>query len=147
MKGYVYDQQLGLPPLNPPGNEYKFKYFETHDEPKPVFDLGLGFRLYPRPQGAWRPFIGANYTTQWQLPYTLEIEYFNPDTGAEISEDVKMAFDSEPVSMLGLNAGIRHSFTSRINLHFSGFYNIKIRREQAAVPYYRGLSAGIIYAL
>lgn len=147
MKGYVYAEELGLPPLNPPAGDYKFKYFETDDGRKPVLDLGLGLRFYPWSWKAWRLFGGVNYLAQWQLPYSLEIEYFNPDNGMEISESVDVPFISKPVSMLGLSGGIRYAILSHVNIQFSGFYNIKTNRERFAIPYYRGITTGLFYTL
>lgn len=107
-RGYVDDDALGLPVPSPPSDEYDLKYFETHDDRKSLFQLGLGMRWYFPSKGKLNPLLGASWTTQWNPGYELELEYVNRFTGMEQSQEVYVPAPSKPLNYVGFNLGLRY---------------------------------------
>jgi hypothetical protein len=147
LKGYVFDETLGFPPVHPPGDEYDFKYFETHDESKVILDLGAGVHYWLYPNKTWSPFIGAEYHAQWHPSYEMEVEFVNRNTGDEKSKELEVPASARPLSMLELNLGFRYLFARRIHVQAGGYYQLKLNTQQYGIPNYWGLRTTFLYEL
>lgn len=144
-KGDEYEEALGLPSLPSPGDDYEFKYFETHDGFKPVLQLTAGLKYWLLPSRKISPYLGIGYSSQWHLPYELEVEYTNNTTGLELSNTIEVPSSGTPVSMLDLNGGLRYRI-SRYWIWQTGMdFQFKIDPEQAGFPRYWGLKSVILY--
>jgi hypothetical protein len=147
LKGYVFDETLGFPPFHSPGAEYDFKYFETHDESKPVVDVGAGVHYWLSPNKNWSPFAGAEYHAQWHPSYEMEVEFTNRNTGAEKSKELEISASASPLSMLEVNIGFRYLFARQIHFQVAGYYQIKMNPQQDGIPNYVGLKTAFLYEL
>jgi hypothetical protein len=147
LKGYVFDETLGFPPFHSPGAEYDFKYFETHDDSKPVLDLGAGAHYWLSPGKNWSPFIGAEYHAQWHPPYEIEVEFINRNTGTEKSKELEISASASPLSILEVNIGFRYLFARHIHFQVAGYYQIKMNPQQDGIPNYAGLKTAFLYEL
>ncbi len=145
-QGYVYDQSIGLPTPNPPGDDYDFKYFETHDAPKPMFQLTTAMRYRFSADKKLSPFLGAGFATQWHPEYELEYEYTHRPSGTEFSETVEVEDLDKPLSFLHFEFGLTYNLSKRWELQAVGFYNTEASRSQLGIPRYYGLKTFLVYS-
>jgi hypothetical protein len=143
-RGYVDDETLGLPVPSPPSDEYDLKYFETHDDRKPLFQLGLGMRWYFTSKTKLNPLLGASWTTQWNPGYELELEYVNRFTGMERSEEVHVAAPSKPLYYAGFSLGLRYQLGQKWQVLAIGTMDFKLS-QQAGISRWNALRLGIGY--
>ncbi|MBI5916563.1 MAG: hypothetical protein HY842_14395 [Bacteroidetes bacterium] len=143
-KGFVYEEGLGLPPLNPPGDEYDLKYFETHDGNLPMWQVSAGMRWWLAPRSKLSPYLGAAFAAHWQGSYELEFEYQHRTTGMEKGDDVDVPASSKPLPYGNLNLGLRYRFSKHWLLQGGANLDFKLDRGQAGIPRYWGLRAGIL---
>ena len=145
-QGYVYDQSIGLPTPNPPGDDYDSKYFETHDAPKPMFQLTTAMRYRFSADKKLSPFLGAGFATQWHPEYELEYEYTHRPSGTEFSETVEVEDLDKPLSFLHFEFGLTYNLSKRWELQAVGFYNTEASRSQLGIPRYYGLKTFLVYS-
>lgn len=145
-QGYVYDESIGLPTPNPPGDDYDFKYFETHNPRKPLLQLTAAMRYRFSSDKKLSPFLGAGFATQWHPEYDLEYEYTHRSSGVEFSETVEVEELSKPLSFLHFEFGLSYSLSKRWELQAAGFYDAEARRSQIGIPRYYGLKTFLVYS-
>lgn len=145
-QGYVYDESIGLPAPNPPGDDYDFKYFETHDAPKPIFQLTTAMRYQFSPAKKLSPFFGVGFATQWHPEYELEYEYTNQLNGSEFSETMEVEDLDKPLSFLHFEFGLSYKIAKRWELQASGFYDTEAVRSQIGIPRFYGLKTFLVHA-
>lgn len=144
-QGYVYDGSIGLPTPNPPGDDYIFKYFETHDAPKPMFQLTTAMRYQFTTAKKLSPFFGVGFATQWHPEYELEYEYTYQLNGSEFSETVEVEDLDKPLSFLHFEFGLNYKIAKQWKLQASGFYDTEAARSQIGIPRFYGLKTFLLY--
>lgn len=144
-KGTEYDEGWGLPALLSPGDDYNFKYFETHDGYKPILQLTAGVKYWFAPSRKISPYAGLGYVSQWHRPFELEAEYVNINTGLELSNKIEVQALDNPVSLLNINAGLRYRLSAHWLWQTGAGFQFKIDHKQAGLPRYWGLKSVILY--
>ncbi|NUO02201.1 MAG: hypothetical protein HUU01_16465 [Saprospiraceae bacterium] len=144
-QGYVYDGSIGLPAPNPPGDNYNFKYFETHNAPKPMFQLTAAMRYQFSTAQKLSPFFGVGFATQWHPEYELEYEYTYQPNGSEFSENVEVEDLEKPLSFLHFEFGLSYKIAKSWGLQASGFYDTEASRSQIGIPRLYGLKTFLLY--
>ncbi len=144
-QGYVYDESIGLPTPNPPGDDYAFKYFETHHNPKPMAQLTTAMRYRFIGDKKLSPFFGAGFAAQWHPEYRLEYEYTHLPSGTEYSESFEVEESYKPLSFLHFEFGLSYQIAKRWDIQTSGFYDVEASRSQVGIPQFYGLKAFLMY--
>lgn len=143
--GKVYDERLGLPPQNSPGDDYVFKHFETDEGYKTILQLSAGMRYWFRANHKLSPYLGFAYAAQWHPEFELKLEYYNPlsDQDKEVSMEVPSM--SRPVSFLEMNAGLRYRFKRQLYWQSGASYQFKIDPSQPGIPRFWGIKTAVLY--
>lgn len=144
-KGTADTEDLGLPGLNPPGDDYVVKYFEPHDQYQPILQLNAGMRYWFHAEKKLSPYLGVGYAAQWYLPFELEVEYINPGTGMEMSNEIEVPSLATPVSLLGINGGLRLRLSEQWLWQTGGEFQFKINSQQRGIPRFFGLKTVLLY--
>lgn len=144
-KGREYDPGLGLPELISPGDDYEFNYFELHDGLKPIIQMTAGMKYWFNPSRKISPYTGLGYSSQWHLPFEIEVEYNHLVTGLEWSTHIEAPALDNPVSLMDINTGIRYRISPHWLWQTGAFFKFKIDPAQAGIPRYRGLKSVILY--
>lgn len=144
-KGTADTEDLGLPGLNPPGDDYIVKYFEPHDQLQPILQLNAGMRYWFHAEKKWSPYLGVGYAAQWYLPFELEVEYINPGTGMEMSHEIDVPSVATPVSMLDINGGLRLRLSEHWLWQSGGTFQYKINNQQRGIPRFFGLKSVLLF--
>jgi hypothetical protein len=135
---------IGLPHFPPPGDDYVFKYAETHGNTKPVIAIMTGMRYQFAGSKKLYPWLGLGYAAHFQPAYDLEVEFFNQATGMESSSNEHIPANSKAVSYLDARLGIRYELSQQWSLVTFGFYEKKLNNGPG-IPAYSGLRGGITY--
>lgn len=144
--GNMYDESLGLPPEQYPGDDFVLKYFKPEEEGlKPVLQLTAGMRYWIRSDHRVSPYLGLGYAMQWHLPYELQLEYINTITGQDKEQSIEVPALDRPVSLLNFNAGVRYRFWRQLSLQTGAFYQFKIDANQPGIPYFWGINSAVMY--
>ncbi len=148
-KGYGYDASLGIPPLNPPSDEYTFKYFETTDGGIPLWSLSGGVRLYLLNKGnnPLRPYLGAEYTTMWRGAHTVEMEYIHTSSGYKTGDNILMPAQKSPLQYSSIHLGLSYRLEDRLQLQGGIAYEQFLKSGQIGIPRFRTLQVGLLYRL
>ena len=109
-----YNEAFGLPAYISPGDDFEFKYLESDEELKTVWQLGVGFRYWWRPARRFSPYFGLGYAAQWHPEYELKLEFTNTQTGDEEELSLEVPALSQPVSMLDFNTGVRYQIWKKL---------------------------------
>lgn len=144
-RGTEYDEKLGLPPHSTPGVDYSLQYFETDEGIKPIAQFTLGMRYWLVAQRRLSPYLGLGYAMQWHPSYELKIEYKNQVSGQEKEFSVEVPFNSSPVSLLDLNAGLRYRFFKHWRWQTGLSYQFKLDANQPGIPRFWGLNSAVLY--
>ncbi|MCF8246939.1 MAG: porin family protein [Saprospiraceae bacterium] len=142
-KGFDEYSDLGLPHFEPP-EEYELKYFEADEDAKNILQLAVGMRWYFATKSKLNPWVGAGWTAQWNPAYLCEVEYINPISGDEISEEIYVPALPKPLSYGNLNLGIRYSLYKNWYLQAGGFWDFKIDK-QAGIGRWSSWQAGVAF--
>ncbi len=144
-KGNVYDESLGLPPENLPGDDYVLQHFELNEGLKTIFQGTIGMRYWFGAGHRMSPYLGFGYALQWHPAYELKVEYHNAILDKEKEVSVKVPALSPPVSMLNFNAGLRYRFSRHWNWQTGADYQFKINANQPGIPEFWGIKSAVLF--
>lgn len=143
--GKSYDQSLGLPLVQSPGDDYVLKYFKPEEGLKPFLQLTLGMRYMMRFQNRVSPYLGLGYAVQWHLPFEIQFEYINRITGEEKEHSIEAGSPVGIVSLMDLNAGVRYRFGPHFYLQAGPAYQFKLDKNQPGIPRFWGINSSVLY--
>lgn len=143
--GKVYNENLGLPPLNSPGDDYVLRHFETEEGYKPILQLSTGLRYWFHSTHKLSPYLGFAYAAQWHPAFELKLEYTNSMNGTEKEVNKEIASRSTAVSLLDIHAGLRYRFLRQLYWQSGASYQFKIDPNQPGIPRFGGLKTAILY--
>lgn len=135
---------IGLPHFPPPGDDYVFKYAETHGNTKPVIAIMTGMRYQFAGRKKLYPWLGLGYAAHFQPAYNLEVEFVNQVNGMASSSNELIPANTKAVSYLDVRLGIRYELSQQWSLVTFGFYEKKLGNG-AGISAYSGLRGGITY--
>ncbi|GEM_PF-2945410 len=143
--GRRYNQSLGLPLPNSPGNDYVLKYFKPEEGLKPIVQLTAGMRYWWRATHLVSPYLGLGYAMQWHLPFELQFEYIDKFTGQEIERSIEAPALGSAVSLMDLNIGVRYRIWRQLSLQTGASYQFKMDSNQPGIPRYWGITSAVLY--
>lgn len=143
--GKVYNESLGLPPLNSPGDDYVLRHFETEEGLKPILQLSAGLRYWFQTTHKLSPYLGFAYAAQWHPAFELKLEYTNSVNGTEKELTKEIASRSAAVSLLDIQAGVRYRFLRQLYWQSGASYQFKIDPNQPGIPRFWGVKTAVLY--
>ena len=143
--GTAPSEALGLPAIPAPPGNFSLKYFTMEDGAMPLLQIATGMQYMMWPSRRLRPYASLSYAALWRLPYEIQYEFEDTQTGLEKEVSREVTSTSAATSMIGLGSGIRYRLTKQFYLKTGINYQFKPDPDQPGFPNIWGINALLQY--
>ena len=135
-------ESIGVPVVSPPNDDFEFL---TAEVPQPSLQYSAGMRYILTGQFKLRPFIGIGYASVSLLPYEVNYDFLDKNTGIEWVFEESVNLSKSFSGFLLLRTGMEREFTEHWLWKLELSYRNGFEDKEFVAPNLLGIETGIYY--